>query len=901
MFFIVSFKQNNALATGLSPSIDIWEVDGTNLDVNDGAMTELGSSGIYFYDFSGSYDDTKTYTAMADGGVTLSDRYVAPTCIFRDYEEDLEIIDGKVSNIAIGSSGISVKAESATITKGSQTLTYEATQERDGSLHEIADDGGEIDLYYQFDVGAVGVPSSVTFYGRVFNSSDNINVYGYNWGETSWEQIGTIEGINQTINEELTFSMYNTHVGTGANAGKARVKFQNTGLTSAVLRVDQLYVSYANVQSAIGYANGAIWVDTINGTAGTVVGVNGVADLPVLTWADALTISASAGLTRFHIISGSTITLSDNSDNFEFLGWEWTLDLNGKSIAGCYINGAAVTGTSAGAGARFFFCKIAQGGAASLTSCGMKECAIAGSITLLSAGTYFMDGCFSGIAGTSTPDIDFGAALGNTQLNMRHYSGGIEIKNIGTNGTDDMSLEGDGQLILNANCAGGTIAIRGHFTITDNVGGGFSGTLSNDAMFDHNTIIDDILVDVTGLNGEAMRGTDSAALASVCTEARLVQLTGENMPATLNDVASSTSGLNGEAMRGTDGANTTVPDAAGTAATLIAALNNLSSAQANAACDQAIADAALATATALGIVDSNIDVLITRLTEARAGYLDNLSAGAVAVEATLIAMKGAGWSDETLKAIKDAVDSISAADATIAKQNDIIDKLKGLMSKDYSLITPVGSFDPVKESNEAIRDRGDLAWTSDQIQGSNAITITVQDGDANNIVECAVEIWDSAGTTFYEKADTNASGQTVHNLDDGTYTIKMHKAEYSFDEQTLVVTAVAEVTYTGTAFNPGTPVSPEDCRVFEYCFEPGGLIPITDEFRAIAKIISLPYDSGGVLHAGSEVIGTYSSITGLLYFDLVQGAEVAFDIPLLGVKYTRTISAVPSKRLSDLT
>jgi len=39
----------------------------------------------------------------------------------------------------------------------------------------------------------------------------------------------------------------------------------------------------------------------------------------------------------------------------------------------------------------------------------------------------------------------------------------------------------------------------------------------------------------------------------------------------------------------------------------------------------------------------------------RAGYLDNLSAGAVALEVTLTAMKGSGWSDETLKAIRDAI------------------------------------------------------------------------------------------------------------------------------------------------------------------------------------------------------------------------------------------------------
>ena len=54
---------------------------------------------------------------------------------------------------------------------------------------------------------------------------------------------------------------------------------------------------------------------------------------------------------------------------------------------------------------------------------------------------------------------------------MRHYSGGVEILNMGQNGTDNMSLEGNGQLRINANCAGGTIALRGNFKVTDNSGG----------------------------------------------------------------------------------------------------------------------------------------------------------------------------------------------------------------------------------------------------------------------------------------------------------------------------------------------------------------------------------------------------------------------------------------------
>ena len=49
-----------------------------------------------------------------------------------------------------------------------------------------------------------------------------------------------------------------------------------------------------------------------------------------------------------------------------------------------------------------------------------------------------------------------------------------------------------------------------------------------------------IHTDVTGLNGDAMRGTDSAALASVATEARLAELDAANLPADVDNILTDT-------------------------------------------------------------------------------------------------------------------------------------------------------------------------------------------------------------------------------------------------------------------------------------------------------------------------------------------------------------------------
>ena len=53
-------------------------------------------------------------------------------------------------------------------------------------------------------------------------------------------------------------------------------------------------------------------------------------------------------------------------------------------------------------------------------------------------------------------------------------------------------------------------------------------------------LLDAILADVTGINGDAMRGTDNAALASVCTEARLAELAAANLPADVDAILADT-------------------------------------------------------------------------------------------------------------------------------------------------------------------------------------------------------------------------------------------------------------------------------------------------------------------------------------------------------------------------
>jgi hypothetical protein len=234
-----------------------------------------------------------------------------------------------------------------------------------------------------------------------------------------------------------------------------------------------------NLQDFGVYEGGAIWVDTVNGTAGTTDYENGTVNNPVDTIADAKTLADSVGLKTFRVISGSSITLAATYSSYRFLGDNWTLALGGQAIDGALIMGATVSGTFSG-NPDFHHCNVngITGPNAELHGCGLVA---ANAIVINGAGDWFLDQCYSMVAGTGTPSIDFGAGVANSNVSFRHYSGGIEVKNIGDTGTDNMSLEGFGQLVLNANCDGGTIAVRGNFTVTDNSG---NVTLSDDARID---------------------------------------------------------------------------------------------------------------------------------------------------------------------------------------------------------------------------------------------------------------------------------------------------------------------------------------------------------------------------------------------------------------------------------
>jgi hypothetical protein len=155
----------------------------------------------------------------------------------------------QISNIAAVGTLVNVVAESYVLTTGTQTSgTYASTALLDATPHTHTDTAGTLDLYYQFDIGVQGLPSAVGITAYSNGASDDVSIQAYNWVSSAWQTVGTIIGKSGSTYDTGTYTLFTGHVGTGANIGKVRIRFYSAALTSATLRVDQIFVSYSTGQ-----------------------------------------------------------------------------------------------------------------------------------------------------------------------------------------------------------------------------------------------------------------------------------------------------------------------------------------------------------------------------------------------------------------------------------------------------------------------------------------------------------------------------------------------------------------------------------------------------------------------------------------------------------------------------
>lgn len=229
----------------------------------------------------------------------------------------------------------------------------------------------------------------------------------------------------------------------------------------------------------------------------------------------------------------------------------------------------------------------------------------------------------------------------------------------------------------------------------------------------------------------------------------------------------------------------------------------------------------------------------------------------------------------TANALEESPAGGSGGDATAENQATIITHLTDIKGAGF---TSSDALNSIRDAIDTITGEG---------AGSSIVTLTIHDADGNNVLDAAVEMWDSAGTTFVERKISNSSGQAVFNRNDGTYTVKVIKAGYTFANAIVTVSGNTSQTITGSNYGVGTAPAANMCRVWVEFHAPDNVDTIT----ATADV-PLYTDGSNNMWAGTYD-GVYDSVTESLYWDVPQAAtKVVLKIRETGT--SKTIPLIPS-------
>ena len=169
--------------------------------------------------------------------------------------------------------------------------------------------------------------------------------------------------------------------------------------------------------------------------------------------------------------------------------------------------------------------------------------------------------------------------------------------------------------------------------------------------------------------------------------------------------------------------------------------------------------------------------------------------------------------------------------------NTVLGFLKAIMSKSASTPSDVGgTFSAATDAIEAIRDRGDAAWTPaggdatlakqteiltaiaglSASSGSGAYTLTVQVTDGTTALQGA-KVRLTQGVTSLT-GTTNASGVVAFSVDAATWNVAITKDGYQFSPTTKVVSGTGSQTYSMTAVVITAPSDPNKSAVTITCY-----------------------------------------------------------------------------------
>jgi hypothetical protein len=231
-------------------------------------------------------------------------------------------------------------------------------------------------------------------------------------------------------------------------------------------------LTFSDAINEQSYQDAAIWIDTIDGNAGTQF-PRGTPSDPVNNDIDAVTIATRLNFHRFRLKGSVAVTGDPGVDRYNIIGdtpADAIITATNLTVGGSAFERVALVGSITGRGS-FQDCSLGK----TLNLTGVQgifdKFGIAGNLTLDAAATepiIFKD-CISAVAGTSRPTLDCnGTGAG---INFRRYAGGLAVVNFNNaSGAMTLDLMGADVSIDSATCTDGEIVVRGNGRVTDENG-----------------------------------------------------------------------------------------------------------------------------------------------------------------------------------------------------------------------------------------------------------------------------------------------------------------------------------------------------------------------------------------------------------------------------------------------
>ncbi len=347
--------------------------------------------------------------------------------------------------------------------------------------------------YRLIDTAATFIANSITRGSLVINYTDTsvadvVEVIS----ETELVMVALVNGIDNEFDIGDVYDIYNiiqvkTVGGNLVAVDSGDVSFPAI-LPTAFTQVIQTSSSSGTIQelTEVRYSTyqNSVWVDTTTTNTGTVY-PNGTPLQPLNNFPDAKIVADSLGFKTVRVIGDASFGVGDDVAGFTVEGDDTSLSTftigTAADVSASKFTACTITGTLDGDAIIHDSIILPP---LSFVEGTILRCLLeAGTITLGGSSDVNILDSWSGVAGTSTPTIDYSGS--GRDLLMRNYSGGIEI--INKTGADNVSIDlTSGQVILDSTVTAGTIVVRGTGDLTDNSTG--TATVTTSGLINSSTI-----------------------------------------------------------------------------------------------------------------------------------------------------------------------------------------------------------------------------------------------------------------------------------------------------------------------------------------------------------------------------------------------------------------------------